>query len=301
MEKTDLEKRLENGDFSVVYIYDWFQNLDFDHIEAAIKGCDKTINFNLLKFIMIYSKAAVENPEILTKEFFDHNDDKSIVEMMELIYPGAYRINSPVDVKTEFNELTKKHFLNLIHRSLDVCSRYSQYNDIVECLADSKNKDLNILYFCNTEKYGWYLEDETKLKNHLQSNGFDDIKRILNILCLRRDAYRSRHFGDLDKRERMGFLMAGLKNGAIRCMATSIPGVDDKTNIMIDSLFFNYMDTSFDADIYPNIKDPAPLAYTILTLAGQGKIEFNTSILPKCFDEYTKNEEKVKTKIKDNN
>jgi len=135
----DIMIALQEGRFDEVNIEinDWFSYGRYNYIYSVIEGCDKTINYELLEFVTIYTKNMINkyNKDNINKIY------KSLGK--EIIIDFLYKANIKVSKKDTEEKIKETWYISifmiikeLLDNIIRVTLNHQQYNNIMLLLDD---------------------------------------------------------------------------------------------------------------------------------------------------------------------
>lgn len=279
----DKIKKLENGDFSEISLNNWFENYAFKYIFAAIKGCDRTINFDTLNFISIYVQHLLIEPN---KEIWN---EEVLKELMNNSGSHPFNIErmSYEEMLYEWDRKLRQTYECMLKKIILVSSRHDKYRQILVQLSKSKNDNVR-LYCCANGEYLNFFNDPSIR-----------IQKVAHIRCKFDKKWNNLDVNDIEK-ERIRFLTTALEQGVIECGNGDIYYSEkDQMFAEFSSMLFKkaiWID-KFDKDIFYTIHDKRILADELNKLIKEGKLSFKDDMVPDYFRDLTE-EPEPKIKIK---
>ena len=271
----ELIKELKNGNFENVELDYWFINQDIDYILATIKGCEKNIDINLLKLIVMYANKLLIKPNLVVEarnveKFAKKRYNKDLTALWPF---GNNTGTEYIEYANEYEKEVKDNSIEILYKVIDICSKHKKYSGTVKSLKSCSDEDIR-LYYCANVDYESFLNDTNPR-----------IRKCAAILLA--TDIKMRHLSSYDDEyQQIIFLKNALEKKAINYCEGELTGeYEDKASVLFDSLMFEYSCEieNFDIDILYSINDKTTLARQINELIKKGMIQLDKDMIPDYF------------------
>ena len=165
---------LQEGKFDDVEIRidDWFNTGRYNYIYSLIEGCDKTINYELLEFVTIYTKKMIN---FFMQEKNTNLKKEIIINFLNKVHMPYINNGSFNDLQKTWNETNLIIIKELLDNILRVIFNHEEYNNIIMLLKDDIDyeqfpksvlrTDIENISLNDDEHYSFYVSNYKDVKN----------------------------------------------------------------------------------------------------------------------------------------
>lgn len=250
--------KIKNGEFTNIEIDIWFNNNNFNYLNAILEGCQKTKNNQILQLIYIYANYLLENPQI------ENIDTKTVDNLIiSTNFNEKYTQNLTNEEKTKiYSTMLKQQYIKIIKKIIKITAQdEKKYPYIIKDLTNHPNEEIRLYASANGIATN-YLNDKSQ--------------RVQKIAKIRYKFNQNYQLLSIKEQEQINLITSALQTNAIKYII--IDQNQNIANILIYSTLFNNPWTlKINADLLI-IEDKQILAKIIINLIKNNYIELNEKL-----------------------
>ena len=138
--------KIKNGEFTNIEIDIWFNNNNFNYLNAILEGCQKTKNNQILQLIYIYANYLLENPQI------ENIDTKTVDNLIiSTNFNEKYTQNLTNKEKTKiYSTMLKQQYIKIIKKIIKITAQdEKKYPYIIKDLTNHPNEEIRLYASAN--------------------------------------------------------------------------------------------------------------------------------------------------------